>query len=216
MTVFKIFVFILALTVVYKLLYFISKRIFLIYQLYKIKSDCGASVKFLRCPFLSLFTLTDKPDATVEAGDTVYIVRFLNGFDGLHFMHFASREYFVTFIKSRFFLGGRVKIRDRFYVTEHKGYITTSAHSVKILPELSCELSREENDDFSHKKVVPVLILNPAPCEVSYVTETRNSIKVAFTGDEIYGSKIFTATTFRTHVDRQKREEDRRKREIFD
>lgn len=213
MTVFKFFIFILALVLIYKLCFYISKRLSLIFRLLSLKKLCGATVRFTRFPLLSLIAPSKKPDAVVEIGNTVYLIRLINGRSGLHFLHFASPEYFVTFLKSRFFLGGRVRVRGRFFVTEHKGYITTSGHSVKILPPLEeCEKYANQSG-FYEKKTVPVLIVNPTPCEVSYVTASKSSIKVAFTGDEIYGVKLFTPKTFVIHADREKREEDRKRKE---
>ena len=205
----------LIITAAYNLIFFLSKRIFAAYKLHSLKKECEAKVKFLRCPLASYFTLSKNPDVAVEIGKTVYLIRFINGISGARFLHFASKEYFVCFLKSRFTLGGRVKIRDRYKVTEHKGYITTSAHSVKILPELNIPEKYIKRNEFDERKIVPVLLFNPAPCEVSYVTEAKNSIKVAFTGDEFYDSKIFTASTFSRYAERMKREEELADKQIF-
>ena len=58
-------------------------------------------------------------------------------------------------------------------------------------------------------RVVPALIFSPAPGEVSFVTEERTSIMTAFTGDAVYGTRIFTPDTFVRYVERQHREERR-------
>ena len=66
------------------------------------------------------------------------------------------------------------------------------------------------------RKLVPVLIFSPAPNEVSYVTETKNSIRVAFSGDRVYGARIFTASTFLTIADREYRESLLQKKEEYE
>ena len=62
-----------------------------------------------------------------------------------------------------------------------------------------------EGAEFEKTQIREALILNPAPCEVSYVTEKKTSIRVAFTGDKVYGTEIFTATTFVNHIERESR-----------
>ena len=93
--------------------------------------------------------------------------------------------------------------------------MTTSAHSVKILPKLQIPEEYVIRDEFDERKVVPVLLFNPAPCEVSYVSEAKTSIKVAFTGDEFYGMQIFTASTFVSYADRMMREEEAKEKQLF-
>jgi hypothetical protein len=63
------------------------------------------------------------------------------------------------------------------------------------------------------KNIVSVLILNPSPSVLSYVSDEKTSIKIAFTGDEMYGIKVFTGSTFLRYIDRMKREEERLERE---
>ena len=62
-------------------------------------------------------------------------------------------------------------------------------------------------------KTVPVWIFNPAPGEVSLVTEEKTSIKLAFTGDTVYGEQIFTASTFAAYAERVFRDEKRQAEE---
>jgi len=208
MTVFNFAVFVIAAYLLYKIIFTLSKRLFAVIKLYELKKETGARVVFLRSPIFSLITESPKPDVVVEIGKTVYLIRFINGISGQRFVHFASEEYFVSFLKNRFTLGGKVKIRARYRVTEHKGYITTSSHKVTVLPKLQIPEEYREISEFDGRKVVPVYIFNPAPCSVSYVTEEKTSIKVAFTGDEFYGVKIFTSSTFKNYAERMKREEE--------
>jgi hypothetical protein len=48
-------------------------------------------------------------------------------------------------------------------------------------------------------------LLDPEPCEVTYVTEAKNSIRAAYTGDEVYGRMIFTPESFYIYADRRSR-----------
>lgn len=198
----------------YKFLYAISKRIYALIKIHSLKKLADAKITYVRPPFLSFLFTSAKPDVSVRIGDTVYLLRFLSGVSGRYYMHFASENYLVRFTRSRFHLGGRLKIGKRYRVTEYSGYVTTDNHSVKILPSLEMGenlSSTAENGDFSYSnneiKTVPVLLLNPTPCELSYVTKEKTSIKVAFTGDEVFGQKIFTASTFVTFAEREARRE---------
>ena len=55
------------------------------------------------------------------------------------------------------------------------------------------------------RRTVRVILFSPAPHEVSFVTEDRSRIRLAFTGDELYGHKIFTPSTFVIFADREMR-----------
>ena len=76
-------------------------------------------------------------------------------------------------------------------------YVTTpfKEYMRKRLEEIDLDIS---TDDY---------VTNPKfkDLYMSYVTEGKTSIKVAFTGDEVYGRKIFTASTFEIFVDREAR-----------
>jgi hypothetical protein len=189
---------------VYRMGFYVVKRVKAIRSLNALRSMPGARVKFLRSPFASLFRLSENPDAVVDVGETVFLIRFLSGRGGHIFMHFASPEYMVTFAKNRLTLGSVMQLGKKYKHTPG-GDRTTSRHSVKILPKLKIPAEYEVDPSFDSRKVVPVLILNPAPNEVSYVTEQKNSIKAAFTGDLVYGQKIFTSTTFTKHAEREAR-----------
>lgn len=207
----KILEFLLILFVCYLLYflgYYLYKRSYAIRKISSLKAISDAKIEKIRSPLASYFKLSDKPDITVEIGNRIYLIRFLNGKNSRRFMHFASKEYFVTYSKMRFSIGNFVNLRGRrATVARAPGFLTTGSHSVKILPKLTISDKYLSASDIYGKKLVPVLILNPAPNEISYVTETKTSIKVAFTGDEIYGQKIFTATSFVTYAERVCREE---------
>ena len=63
-------------------------------------------------------------------------------------------------------------------------------------------------DESYGKNVEKILLFTPAPNEVSYVTEEKTTIKLAFTGDEFYGMKIFTTSSFIAYADRETRKND--------
>ena len=206
----KIIEFLIVITacvLLYRLFHYIQKRAYAMKKLSTLKESSGAKITRCRSPFASYFTLSEKPDAVAEIGNCIYFIRFLNGRGRRRFMHFASREYFVTYSKMRISIGSLTRRRGRRGVTADAGFVSTGAYSVKILPELKIPDKYVAARDFYEKELVPVLILNPAPNEVSYVTEAKTSIKVAFTGDELYGQKIFTATSFAAYAERAKRAE---------
>lgn len=197
----------LLLFLLYLVGYYTYKRIFAMRKILTLKESAKARVKRLRHPFASFFKLSDKPDLVIQIGKSIYLVRFINGRGARRFMHFASESFFITYSKMRLSVGSLTSLRGRRGPSK-PGFITTGAHSVKILPKLNIPEEYITKRDVYDTKLVPVLILNPAPNEVSYVTEKKTSIKVAFTGDEIYGQKIFTATSFISYAERIKRAEE--------
>ncbi len=197
----------LLLFLVYVLCRYIWKRAAAIRKIKKLTEISEAKVKIVRSPFASYFTLSDKADLIVEIGRRIYFVRFLNGKGAHRFMHFASPSFFVTYSKMRFSVGNLTHLRGRRAVTKSPGFLTTGAHSVKILPTLTIPDEYIRQRDIYYKSLEPVLILNPAPNEVSYVTDTKTSIKLAFTGDALYGQKVFTASSFVSYAERIARED---------
>ncbi len=196
--------FIVSLVILYKLISFLTRRMRGIFKILALRRECGLSVRLLRSPLLTLFGTDERADAAVEIGDDVYLLRFVSGRSGRKHFHFASKRFYVTFSSMRITLGALLNVGRRYKVTRGSGYQTTSSHSVKILPELRIP---EEYGD-GRKRIIPVLILNPAPTEVTYVTEERTAIKAAFEGDDVYGQRIFTASTFFIYADRVKRQSE--------
>ena len=96
---------------------------------------------------------------------------------------------------------GRLATRRRFVNAQPNDY-PRKIGIVRILPKLKYELDRNAVG----KEVIPVLIFNPAPHDVTYVTESKNRVAAAFTGDKVYDQTIFTASTFVTYADRYERE----------
>ena len=197
---------VILLIIIYKTAFYISKRINGWKQIISLKRVCGAEVKILRNPLFSLFKLSSKPDVAVEIGNTVYLLRLLNGKGASRHMHFASKQYYVTFSKMSISLGGLLNVGRKYKMVRGSGFRTTSRNSVKILPELEIPEKYKIRHEFDTRKIIPVLIINPVSKEVTYVTEQRNSIKAAYEGDDVYGQKIFTASTFSIYADRVKRE----------
>ncbi len=182
------------------------KRAIAYMRISSLKKLCGAEVRHLRAPILSFLPPRATPDTAVTVGDTVYLIRFINGVGQRTCVHFASKNYFVSFVSRAIFAGGFGGLR---IILRFGGKMTstnaTSSRHVGILPDLVIPKEYISEAELYGKRLVPVLILSPAPSQLTYVTEERTSIKLAFTGDELYGQKIFTASTFITHADREAR-----------
>ncbi len=202
MKILELLIFVSAAVILFKLLSYFTKRIRAIVKICGLKKECGAEVRLMRSPLAILLHSSPLPDIAVSIGEQVYLLRLINGRGGAKHLHFASRRYYVTFSEMKITLGALLNVGKKYKVTKGAGYQTTSSHSVKILGELAVP------DEFKGKTVTPVLLLSPAPAEVTYVTEERTSIKAAFEGDDVYGQRIFTASTFFNHADRVKRELD--------
>ena len=208
MEILNLLIVILICVLIYRGVYAISKRCFLLSRIKPLKAECGARVRFLRSPFASFFRLSKKPDIAIEVGRTVYLIRLINGINGYRLLHFASKNYYVTYKKFNLYPGGRAKKGGHFGIKAlTPAGTTTSSRRVHILPDMIIPQKYAGRNEYDSQSIVPVLVFNPAPCEVSYVTEERNAIKVAFTGDEFNGYKIFTASTLAIHIDRAARQE---------
>ncbi len=217
MRILEVLIFIIALVILYKLTAYFTRRIRGILRIKSLRKGCGLTVKFLRSPILSFFRVGASPDIAVEIGDDIYLLRIINGKGASRHLHFASKSFYVTFSSMRITLGALLNVGRKYKVTKGSGYQTTSNHSVKILKELDIPEEYKIKNEFDNRKIIPVLLLNPAPQEVNYVTEERTSIKAAFEGDMVYGQRIFTASTFEIFADRAKREKEltSRDRAIF-
>ncbi len=130
--------------------------------------------------------------ARVTVGDKVYSVRIFNGISASHSVHFASRKFASVSIKTPGATKARIFGRHVSAVKMDSG----SAHFARtvIMPPMQDEGC-----------LIPVIIFNPAPRELTYVTPEKNSIKVAFTGDTVMGVRIFTRSTFANFIDRSSR-----------
>ena len=187
-----------------RLVLWISKRAQLIIKLNSLKSECKATVRFSRFPFLPTSMMSKNPDVTVEIGNTVYLIRLYSG-GKLKYVHFSSPKYSVRFsrMKAGIFAVNR---RGKASISTPIGDTYNTAMKVFVIPEL--KVPEWTKDSYPEKTVEQVMIFNPAPNEVSYVTEEKTTIKVAFTSDEFYGMKIFTASSFVAYADRETRKYD--------
>lgn len=177
------------------------KRITLILKLTSLAKQHSGELKFLRFPFLPNSISSEKPDVSVKILDTVYLIRLYSGGGKNSHVHFASDKFSVRYMKmaSRMVSSGRW----RTLVVMH----TTQAHTVGarvfVMPPMKTP------DEFkNHENVEKIMIFNPAPNAVSYVTPEKTTIKLAFTGDEMHDMKIFTASSFVAYADRQTRKDD--------
>ena len=209
---FRFIITVFVIYVTYVILFYALKRTLAIKKISELKKLADAKITYLRFPFLSFFKLSAKPDAIIEIGEKIYLVRLINGKGPARFLHFASREFFVTYSKISFSVGALLRLTAR-----GKGVSSqsTSRQSVKILPSLEVPSQYTEISAEKGKELVPVLMFSPVPNEITFVSETRTTIKLAFEGDDMYGQKIFTPSAFVTYTDRVYREEKRRAEDEF-
>ena len=176
----------------------IYKRAFLVGKLKTLKSTANAEIRYAHSPLRSLFRLSDKPEIVIKIGNVLYLIRMYNGGGIGNVVHFASERYTVRFSRMRTASYSRGKMRQR-PLSAKRGFAIGS----KVIP------LEKLNTDMMQIPVglrtEEVLIFNPAPGELSYVSEQKNSIKVAFTGDKVYGIRVFTASTFVSYAEREYR-----------
>ena len=197
-------VIVLAVIQIYRILRSLVKRIFLIKKLGELKKTEGVTVKYCAFPLLSLLKLSSKPEVVVETKETVFLIRLFGASSNHRRVHFANPEFTVTIKGKRRDAGARVVgTRGRRYVVKVNDYSSPKSGKVRILPKLRIP----DEYELSRQKIVPVLIFNPAPHDVTYVTPEKNKVVAAFTGDTVYTEKIYTASTFVTFADRYAREE---------
>jgi len=203
--------FIIAVTILWVVLNFcrlIYKRILLIRKINTLKNDAKAEIKYTASPFGSLFRLYDKPEITVKIGSVIYLIRTYNGGGIGKAVHFARADYTVRFSRIRTASYARVKAKSR-TVAAKRGFAVGS----KVIPIKQMRVDMIEVAE--GLRAEEVLIFNPAPGELSYVTEQKNRIKAAFTGDRVYGVRVFTASTFVAYAEREYRRNLRKEKEII-
>ena len=203
-------VIVIALIFIYRILRSTVKRVFLVKKLRELKRTEGVTVKYNALPFLSLLKLAANPEITVETKGTVFLIRLFGASSKHRRVHFASPEFTVTIKGKRSagalrVTGGRGR---RAVIKVSNDYTKSKNGRVRILPKLKVP----EKYALSAKRIVPVLIFNPAPHDVTYVTPEKNRVLAAFTGDTVYDQQIFTASTFVTFADRYAREENEKMR----
>lgn len=183
---------------------FVTKRAKAHLRFKALLKDGKFKLKFTRNFFASLFKISHAPDLTAEIGDKIYLMRYYNGRGGRFQVHFADEEYSVRFqillIRSLFSTGGRL-LSGHSNVAEST---TTARRRVIIVPKL--EIPEEYRDAEAYgQKIVPIIIFNPTPSSLTYVSDQRNTIKLAFTGDEFRGIKIFTGSSAANFLEREER-----------
>lgn len=202
-------VFALLLFLATKLFIFIFKRTLLLCQIYSLKKMCGAKITLHSFPFRPMWMMPKGPDISVEILDTVYLLRLYSGGGDFSSVHFVNEKYSAVYIQVK---GASRSHRAKINTPSLTGGINIGT-KVYILPEFDVptELRSRRGID-----IVKVMLLNPAPSAMTYVTEEKTSIRVAFTGDEFYGMKVFTGSTFINHADRESRNPKKKKYPEFD
>ncbi len=180
-----------------RLIIFVIRRTMMLVQIYSLKKQCGAKISLHSFPYRPMWMTGKRADITVEILDTVYHIRLYSGGTLGKSVHFANEEYSCIFTELRGVHEAKRKIAGQNTPGLTSG-ISLSCRVV-VLPKL---LLPQEDEG---KKIVPVILMNPAPGAVSYVTEEKTSVQVLFTGDTLYGAKVFTASTFVRYADRESR-----------
>ena len=192
-------IFILAILLAVKLLVFIIKRSIMLAGIYALKKQCDAKITLHTFIYRPMWWKCKTPDITVEIRDTVYRIHLYNGGGGARFVHFANERFSVIYSKWKTVMRSS---RGTYGLPRNLGLTLSVKGKVNAIPPPS---KYEGN-----KRVENILLFSPAPAEVSYVTEEKTSIRLAFTGDTLYSYKIFTASTFVTYAERKWREESDR------
>ena len=193
---------IIALILIVRFVLWSRKRVAMIVRLRSLKKDLGAEVKFLRFPLLPTKTNSKKPDVYVKILNTVYLIRLYSGGNKHHMVHFSSERFSVRYMKMamRMLTSSRRRATGLAYVESGKAFTVSSkvfvSKPIKTPDELVGKVEHVER----------ILLFNPAPHAVSVVLPEKTGIKVALTGDEVFGMKIFTGSSFVEYVKRQARE----------
>ena len=194
---------VLAVAFAIRLIYWLYKRMVMIFRLYRLTRTHNGELRFLRLPLLPNSLTTAKPDISVKIGDTVYLLRLYSGGTRYSLVHFASEKFSVRYVKmaSKWVtLGGA---RGRYAIVD-VAHAFTVRSKVFVTPPMQIpeEYTRERIN------VEKILLFNPSPNTVSYVTPEKTRIQLAFTGDEFNGMKAFTGSSFVAYADRQTRKDD--------
>ena len=197
---------IIASVLIVRFTYWISKRVAMIFKLSKLVRQYDGELKLLRFPFLPNSLTSTKPDISVKILDTVYLIRLYSGGGRYSLVHFASDRFSVRYVKmaSKWVTVGGA--RGRYAIVD-------VAHAFTVRSRVFVTQPMKVSDEYKKNglRVEKILLFNPAPNAVSYVTPERNRIKLAFTGDEFNGMKVFTGSSFVAYADRQTRKDDEMK-----
>ena len=185
----------------YKFLSWFIKRTIFIFNIYSLKKLCNATITLQTFPYRPMWAVSEGEDIRIEIGNTVYLVRIYSGGGGMSSVHFANKNYSCVYLRLR--AANRAPQGTGANSLAMSGGVNISS-KVICLPDFP--VPEGESGD---KRLVRVLLLNPAPSVLSYVTDEKTSIRIAFTGDEMYGIKVFTPDAFLRFAERMKREEER-------
>ena len=195
---------IVALILIVRFILWSRKRIAMVIRLNGLKRELGAEVKFLRSPLLPTRTNSQKPDLYVKILNTVYLIRLYSGGNKRHMVHFSSERFSVRYMKMamRMLTSSKRRATGLAYVESGKAFTVSSKVFVSRPLELPDKLAEEGI------KVERILLFNPAPHAVSVVLPEKTGIKVALVGDEVFGMKIYTGSSFVEYAKRQARWDD--------
>lgn len=202
----NILLFIIATLIIIRLCAWSCKRVIMIIKLTRLVRQYDGELKFLRFPFLPNSLITAKPDISVKILDTVYLIRLYSGGMKYSLVHFASDKFSVRYVKMASKWVTRGGARGRYAIVDVAQAFTVRSR-VYVTPPMIVP-KEYEVDGINVEKI---LLFNPAPNAVSYVTPEKNRIKLAFTGDEFNGMKVFTGSSFVAYADRQTRKDDEMK-----
>ena len=192
---------ILAIVFITRLALWLRKRIVLVLKLKRLVSRHNGELKFLRLPFLPTRMNSKKPDVYVKILNTVYLIRLYSGGNKHHMVHFVSERFSVRYMKMamRMLASTRRRGTGIAYVDSGKAFTVRS----KVFVAKPMIAPDELTDSSLHCE--KILLFNPAPHAVSYVSSEGTDIKVALTGDEVFGMKIYTGSSFVEYADTQTR-----------
>ena len=194
---------IIGIILILRLSKWIRKRLRLVARLQTLEKEYGGNVKFLRFPLLPTRVGSPKPDVYIRILDTVYLIRLYSG-RGKHLMfHFASEKFSVRYMKMalRMLASPRRPGKGIAYAESGKAFTVSSRVFVSVPMEAPEELIGDA------KHVEKILLFNPAPHAVSYVNDERTGIKLALVGDELYGMKIYTGSSFVAYASEQSKKD---------
>jgi hypothetical protein len=192
---------VVALILIARFILWSRKRIVMMIRLKGLQRELGAEVKFLRSPFLPTRTNSHKPDLYVKILNTVYLIRLYSGGNKRHMVHFSSERFSVRYMKMamRMLTSSKRRSTGLAYVESGKAFTVTSKVFVSMPLEIPDKIAEEGI------KVERILLFNPAPHAVSVVLPEKTGIKVALVGEEVFGMKIYTGSSFVEYVKMQAR-----------
>ncbi len=191
MTLIEFSLIVILIVIAVKIFLFTKRRLSMLFSILGLRKIDTVEVQITS--FFALFSkkVTKKPFARIKVRDKTYAVRLFNGKGYSHAAHILNKSFACVFLKT----GGAVKVRS----------LARHVIAVKEASRVYFPRTVFLPDTSNYKEEIPILIFSPSPRELTYVTAERTSIKAAFTGDEVFGSKVFTKTTFANFIDRDSR-----------